>query len=103
MIKNKKKIDRLILKACKESKYAAILIQHIHDAKPLVDYTGASRYNKFMKSDMLYVLFIIYHALSSISKTFSHYDLHDSNVLIYEPEKGKYIQYHYHQLFLKHP
>ena len=83
-------------KACKESKYAAILIQHIHDAKPLVDYTGAFRYNKFMKSDMLYVLFIIYHALSSISKTFSHYDLHNSNVLIYEPEKGKYIQYHYH-------
>ena len=83
-------------KACKESKYAAILIQHIKEAKPIVDYTGASRYNKFMKSDLLYVLFIIYHALSSVSKNFSHYDLHDANVLIYEPEKGKYIQYHYH-------
>ena len=83
-------------KACKESKYAAILIQHIHDSKPLVDYTGTSKYNKFMKSDMLYVLFIIYHALAAISKNFSHYDLHDANVLIYEPEKGKYIQYHYH-------
>ena len=83
-------------KACKESKYAAILIQHIKGAKPIVDYTGASRYNKFMKSDMLYVLFIIYHALAAISKNFSHYDLHDANVLIYEPEKGKYINYHYH-------
>jgi hypothetical protein len=83
-------------KACNESKYAAILLQHIKDAKPLVYYTGASKHNKFMRCDMLYVLFIIYHALASISKNFTHYDLHDSNILVYEPEPGKYIQYHYH-------
>ena len=28
--------------------------------------------------------------------TFTHYDLHLENVLLYEPVKGKYIQYHYH-------
>jgi hypothetical protein len=83
-------------KACTESQYAAILIQHIKEATPIIDYTGSSRYNKFMKCDLIYVLFIIYQALSSISKNFTHYDLHDSNVLIYEPEKGKYIQYYYH-------
>jgi hypothetical protein len=83
-------------RACRESTYATILLQHIKNAKAIVDYTGASNYNRFMKCDLVYVLFIIYHALSSISKEFTHYDLHDSNVLVYEPEKGKYIQYHYH-------
>jgi hypothetical protein len=83
-------------KACKESKYSAILIQHIKNAKPLRAYTSVMSYSRFMKDDLLYVLFIIYHALSSFSKQFTHYDLHDENVLIYEPVKGKYIQYMYH-------
>jgi hypothetical protein len=83
-------------KACRESKYAAILLQHIKNATPIIDYTGAANYNRFMKCDMVYVLFILYQALSTISKEFTHYDLHDSNVLVYEPEKGKYIEYHYH-------
>lgn len=83
-------------KACNESNYASILIQHIKEAKPLSDYSGVTTYNKFIKYDLIYVLFIIYQALSSISKNFTHYDLHDSNVLLYEPEKGKYIEYRYH-------
>jgi hypothetical protein len=82
-------------KACKESKYAAILLQHIKDAKPLEDFIGHYKYTDFTKNNLLHVLFIIYHALSSLSKNFTHYDLHTSNVLLYEPEKGKYIQYHY--------
>ena len=35
-------------------------------------------------------------ALSCVGKTFTHYDLHMGNVLLYEPVKGKYIEYHYH-------
>jgi len=83
-------------RACEQSKHSAILIQHIKSAIPLVDFTSEGIYTPFMKNDMLYVLFIIYHALSTLSKSFTHYDLHDGNVLLYEPEKGKYIQYHYH-------
>ena len=84
-------------KACRESKYAAILIQHIKAARPLSDYLSVSTYTRFFKNDLLYVLFIVYHALSSLSKVFTHYDLHTGNVLLYEPVKGKYIQYNYHQ------
>ena len=84
-------------KACEESKYAAILIQHIKNAQPLSDFLSGSMYTRFLKYDLLYVLFIIYHALASLSKTFTHYDLHPGNVLLYEPVKGKYIQYNYHQ------
>lgn len=83
-------------KSCRESKYAAILIQHLKNVKTMHEYTSGNVFNKFMKRDMLYVLFVIYHTLASISKDFTHYDLHDSNVLVYEPENGKCIKYHYH-------
>ena len=83
-------------KACQESKYASILLQHIKSAKPLSRYTRVTNYNAFIKNDLLYVLFIIYQCLSSISTAFTHYDLHLDNILLYEPEHGKYIQYTYH-------
>lgn len=82
-------------KACEKSKYASILIQHIKNAKPLKELLVTS-FSRFISYDLLYVLFIIYQALSSLSKTFTHYDLHESNILIYEPVKGKYIKYFYH-------
>jgi len=84
-------------KACKESKYAAILIQHVKDAKPLSDLLSVGTYTRFIKNNLLYVLFIVYQALASLSTVFTHYDLHTGNVLLYEPVKGKYIQYNYHQ------
>jgi hypothetical protein len=83
-------------KACQQSKYAAVLIQHIKEASAIKDQLSRAIYTPFLKSDILYVLFIVYHALHSLSKNFTHYDLHDGNVLLYMPVKGKYIQYHYH-------
>lgn len=82
-------------KACKDSKYAAILIQHIKSARTLYDHY---LYRDFLMKDLLYTLFILYHALHSLRKTFTHYDFHHENVLLYEPVKGKYIQYNYHNL-----
>lgn len=100
---NKSILSKLILqdsidysKACKKSQYAAILIQHIKDATPMQDLVLVSTYTNFIKHELLHVLFIVYHALSNLSKKFTHYDLHDGNVLLYEPVKGKYIEYHYH-------
>ena len=81
------------VKACKNSKYAAILIQHIQHAE---GFDKMIKKESFLKNDMLYALFIVYHALASISKTFTHYDLHDGNALLYEPVPGKIIEYHYH-------
>jgi hypothetical protein len=34
--------------------------------------------------------------LSNLSDAFTHYDLHDYNVLVYEPVAGSHIDYHYH-------
>ena len=82
-------------KTCRDSQYAAVLIQHIKNARTLY-----SHYLEppFLKKDLLYTLFILYHALHSLRKTFTHYDFHHENVLLYEPVKGKYIQYNYHNL-----
>ena len=82
-------------KACKESKYAAILIQHINNAKSLYGMI-TSMNAKFIQLDLIYILFIVYQALALLSKTFTHYDLHLDNVLIYRPFPDQVIQYHYH-------
>lgn len=77
---------------CKQSKYIAILIQHIKNAQSLKD----SISNKFFfDNELLYVLYQIYMPLTALAKEFTHYDLHLDNVLVYEPVRGKYIQYYY--------
>jgi hypothetical protein len=75
-----------------EPSQMAVMIQHIKDASTL---------NKmflkplFIERDLLNVLYQIYMPLATLANTFTHYDLHLNNVLIYEPVKGKYIQYKY--------
>jgi hypothetical protein len=78
--------------ACTNSKYIAILIQHIKNAQSLKD----SISNKFFfDNELLYVLYQVYMPLATLAKQFTHYDLHLDNVLVYEPVRGKYIQYYY--------
>jgi hypothetical protein len=49
----------------------------------------------FLENELIYVLFQIYYVLDNLKRQFTHYDLHGSNVLIYEPVPGSYIDYHY--------
>lgn len=85
-------------KACKQAQYAAILIQYIHGAQLLhsfirnkLDYTSYQ-----MMYQMPYILYQVYFALAQLKRNFTHYDLHTSNVMLYQPSKGKYIEYIYH-------
>ena len=83
-------------KACKDSILCAVLIQHIHSAKSMHDMIVS--YSEFCKNDSIYMLFIVYQALSTLRKQFTHYDLHDGNVLIVEPNSSQYYLYKYHLL-----
>jgi hypothetical protein len=84
-------------KACQKSKYAAILIQHIKDATTLNDLlTSLPSLANFVNGELVLILFQIYYTLSQLSSTFTHYDLHSNNVLVYTVKNSKYIQYHYH-------
>ena len=80
-------------KACEDSKHISILIQGIHDSEKISDKIKSPR---FLNDNLAHVLFIIYHALASLSKTFTHYDLHVENVLLVRPSSKKYIRYVYH-------
>ena len=84
-------------RACKESLLMAVLIQHLNDVSTIGDkLTGSFTFVDFVSNELLYVLFQVYYALAGLGQYFTHYDLHTNNVLLYEPVKGKYIQYHYH-------
>jgi hypothetical protein len=82
-------------KACTESKFASILIQHVHNATSINDMLDDADKTS-LNNDLLYIVFILYHALSSMATKFTHYDLHTGNVLLYKPKDGHYIEYHYH-------
>ncbi len=50
----------------------------------------------FNNYHLIYILFQIYFTLSKLNEKFVHYDLHDRNVLLYEPYPDGYIEYFYH-------
>ena len=79
--------------ACRNSKYLAILIQHL---KGIRSFQELSFDPTFIAYDMLSALFQLYLPLANVKDTFTHYDLHLENLYLYEPVVGKYIQYHYH-------
>lgn len=87
-------LDDLVGISCKNSQYLSVLIQNIKDAKSLESMVN-NRY--FSNNHLMHVLYQIYMTLSCVSNNFTHYDLHTGNVLLYEPVKGKYIEYHYHK------
>jgi hypothetical protein len=83
--------------ACKNSKYLAILIQHIKHAEPISSFLEKNNINlPFLANELTAVLYQIYFPLCKLASEFTHYDLHTDNVLLYTPVKGEYIHYHYH-------
>ena len=97
-IKDCTELDYLLKVACAKSQYLSILIQSINNTKDMQSMitlpSEDSDFN-FPSKDLLNVLYQIYMPLATLSETFTHYDLHSRNVLIYEPVPGKYIDYKY--------
>ena len=79
--------------SCEKPTTMAVLIQHLKEAVTLHE---KLKTESFLRNDLGYILFHVYMALYSLEGSFTHYDLHTENVLVYEPVKGKYIEYHYH-------
>ena len=78
---------------CENADLLALLIQDIPNSDTLDNYILS---NKLNKNNMLCILFQIYMPLSTIAETFTHYDLHSGNVLIYKYSDNKCIQFTYH-------
>ena len=101
-------IDALRL-SCNDSVRISIMTQHIKNAETLngrmkhqvAYYATQSRVlrqeaEQFVQVHLPAILFQIYKPLAMLMDTFTHYDLHADNVLLYIPVQNKYIQYHYH-------
>jgi len=87
-------------KMCEDSKLCSILVEHLKGVRSLGDILFNSPRVVDLQSFILYklpfILYQIYLPLSLLRTVFTHYDLHQDNVLLYEPIKGKHIHYHYH-------
>ena len=84
---------------CEGSKYSAILIQDLRNVRTISDIfrkESDKRIHNFILFELMYVLYQVYMPLAMMVNNFTHYDLHHSNVMLYEPVEDKYIQYHYH-------
>jgi hypothetical protein len=92
-LQSSKITDESFSNSCTDSQRLCILIQHINEA---ISLDSKLESKSFLKSHLLYVLYQVYMPLAMNADTFTHYDLHTGNVLLYEPVKGKYIEYHYH-------
>jgi len=80
-------------KGCRKSKHLAILIQHLPKPTTLDDLIDDPA---FIKDELMGALFQLYVPLAQLMNNFTHYDLHLGNLLMYQPVKDKYIEYHYH-------
>lgn len=76
---------------CPESRYMAVLIQHIRGCKTVKEILEQGDVKHILP-----ILFQVYYPLFHMRKNFTHYDLHMENVILYEPVPGQYIQFHYH-------
>ena len=85
--------DKLIETSCSMPTDVGIQVEYL---KSPVTIKSALNQVAFWSNDVLQVLFQIYFPLVCLDNTFTHYDLHYSNVLLYLPVAGHYIQYHYH-------
>jgi hypothetical protein len=85
-------------KACDESNLAAILIEHVSNSITLKTlYKNNKTNDDFINYDLPQILFQVYFTLAQLAreKSFTHYDLHDSNVLVYILPENKYVNFEY--------
>ena len=97
---NDKSIINIIKDSCNQPMFQSVLIQHFHDVESLNDYIQLCNSMKGQDDDytQLIALFHVYFFLHHNRETFTHYDLHTDNVLLYKPfsDPNKKIEYTYH-------
>ena len=75
---------------CKNSKYYAILIQHIRAS------SFSDKKKQMRVQDIMSIMAQVYIPLATLTDVFVHNDLHQDNVMLYEPFPGKYIHFYYY-------
>jgi len=88
---------------CENPKLIAILIQHIKNAITMnsfmqsgFDIKSKKKMIHFLKYEIIGIIYQIYMPLFCLKNEFTHYDLHENNVLLYKPFSDSVITYNYH-------
>lgn len=89
---------------CVRAKHYSVLIQYIEQPtgygeflKTILQESFHKRLSGQDKFDLMTTLHTVYYTLSSLQPEFTHYDLHQNNVVIYKPfGDQKQIRYIYH-------
>jgi hypothetical protein len=88
-------------KACENALYIALLTEHLDNAITLKDLYEQNKSNQdFLTHELPQILFQVYYGLAVLAneQSFTHYDLHWSNVLLYELPESKYVNFEYTSL-----
>ena len=78
---------------CIKSGNLCIMSQYLKNTKTFYQHTTSEYFRQQLSAHVFYQ---IYFTLQQLRKEFTHYDLHLNNVMLYEPDERKYIQYHHH-------
>jgi hypothetical protein len=82
-----------IKNVCIKSGNLCVMSQYLKNTKTFYQHTTSQYFRQQLSAHVFYQ---IYFTLHQLRKDFTHYDLHLNNVMLYEPDERKYIQYHHH-------
>ena len=84
--------DELLKETCLQPQKFSVLSEFVDSEGSIYDVIYKE---KSIKEKAMYCVFQVYFALAVLRKNFTHYDLHENNVIVYVPKPEHYIQYHY--------
>jgi hypothetical protein len=88
--------ESYLKKSCVKPNSLAILIQHVGNASSFSSHFYKNGQNPlFCMEELPQLLFQIYGPLDTLGESFTHYDLHTENVLIYDLGPTNYIELKY--------
>lgn len=90
---NDEELTKQLRTSCEMQFNICILNQHVSATKSMEKYIQTN--SPQLINDVPQLLYQIYAPLAMLGKTFTHYDLHSENVLLYNLGKDKYIQMNY--------
>jgi len=92
-INSKQELNNIINESCRSPMDFGIQIEYLKNPSTLEE---KIKLIMFWRKAAITSLFQVYFVLNEMKDIFTHYDLHASNVLLYEPIADNYIEYNYH-------
>ena len=96
--------DKYICSSIIENPTLSLLIEHVDQPVNIFDLINIGKKSSLytpldiniLRYEILYIFYQLYFALEHLRNVFTHYDLHQNNVLLYELPANQYITMHYH-------